>query len=121
MIKWIKSIAVTVFILLLLTMMTKAVAQSKTEMIYISSKSCVYCIKLEKEVFNDTEVKIAMKDIVIKKADINDRVARDYNVRAVPYVVFLQNEKVVKVFVGYVSKQQFLQILKEIQKENINE
>ena len=121
MIKWIKRIIITGLILVLLTMMTKAIAQSKTEMIYISSKSCVYCVKLEKEVLNDSEVKLAMKDIVIKKADINDRVARDYHVRVVPYVIFLKNEKVVKVFVGYVGKQQFLQMLKDIQKENIND
>lgn len=119
--KFIKISLIAVLCIFVLTMLTRAIAQSRTELIYISSKSCVYCVKLEKEVLNDAEVKLAMKDILIKKADINDRVARDYNVRVVPFGIFIQNEKVVKVFVGYVDKQKFLEMLKDIQKENTNE
>jgi thioredoxin-related protein len=92
---------------------------SKIEMTYIYSSNCHWCDRFNAEVLQDPEVKILMKDITVRKLDLYDPAADMYGPRAVPYIIFRKNGAIVKKFVGYVTKEQFITIVKEVIDETV--
>jgi thioredoxin-related protein len=71
-----------------------------------SMEGCAPCVRLEKELegFNITTVDI-QKDSEIRKK---------YNIRNVPALIFEKNEKEIHRHIGFLPRQKFEDILREI-------
>jgi thioredoxin-related protein len=93
------------------------IAPVSLEMLFISSSNCDWCKRFDVEVLQDKEVQSIMGDITVRKLDINDPLAKKYNVRVVPNIIFMKDDRVVRQVIGYIPKDKFIAIVKEIQNE----
>jgi thiol:disulfide interchange protein DsbD len=108
--------------------LSEAVKSRKPAIIDFSAAWCAPCRELDEITFHDSEVvKQAAQDFVMIKVDLtrkgkpdNDRLLRQYGVKGVPTVVFLDRqgkERLDLRLVDYLPASQFLTRMAEVKKE----
>lgn len=83
----------------------------KIKVLKFSMKGCAPCVRLEKE----------LEGLDITTVDIlkNPEIRKKYSIRNVPVLIFEKNEKEVLRHVGFIPRQKFEDLLREIN-DNIN-
>jgi len=102
------------------TALVEAKEQHKDLYIFISSTSCPWCAKFEREVLTDAKViKALEKDyIVVHLMKEMDDIPEGYSARVIPRHYFADNKgKSFYTFAGYYDATDFLDTLDEIKEE----
>lgn len=95
----------------------KAKKEGKLIILDFSAEWCLSCIRLEKMLF-DPEIRSLTKDVVLMKVDLTDEdeskrsLLERFKIKAVPTVVFLKNERFIKIE-GEIEKELFIKKLKK--------
>lgn len=89
--------------------------EGKGLVIYFFSEYCRYCIKMEKDVLSDKEIRdILKKELVYLKIDIDKDpgVTREQSIFGYPTTIFAEhNGKTIVKIPGYIPKKEFKKIL----------
>ncbi len=102
------------------TALVEAKKEHKDIYVFISSTSCPWCAKFEREVLsNDKVIKALEKDyIVVHLIKEMDDIPKGYSARVIPRHYFADsNGKVFYTFAGYYDSNDFLSTLDEIKEE----
>lgn len=98
---------------------SKANSLNKQILVYITSKNCFYCMKMNKDVFSQEEVKNAIsKNYIFVKVDVFEdklpfSLQKKYKKITPSFFILDKNGTYQNSVIGSWSKKDFLEILKE--------
>lgn len=98
---------------------SKANSLNKQIFVYVTSKNCFYCMKMNKDVFSKEEVKNAIsKDYIFVKVDVFEdklpfSLQKKYKKITPSFFILDKNGTYQNSVIGSWNKEDFLEILKE--------